>query len=130
MEKAGKIILKYSSNPGLDVISFFDLALFSFLTGNADMHLKNFSLMTQEMGEIGLAPAYDLICTQILLPEDLEEMALPVNDKKAKLNRMDFENMAETLKISKKAMQNSFERLHQALPEICSILDESFYQLP
>lgn len=126
MEKAGKIILSHSSQPGLDGVIFFDLALFSFLSGNADMHLKNFSLVTRETGEIQLAPAYDLISTRLLPIDDSEEMALTVNGKKARLTREDFEVMGETLKIPKKAVQNSFERLAGALPKIRSVINASF----
>lgn len=126
MEKAGKIILSYSSNPGLDVVTFLDLALFSFLTGNSDMHLKNFSLMTKESGEIGLTPAYDLIATRLMPIDDAEEMALTTNGKKARLVREDFEAMGETLKIQKKAIENSFERLARALPKLKSVISASF----
>lgn len=126
MEKAGKIILEYSSNPGLDVITFFDITLFSFLTGNADMHLKNFSLMALETGEMGLSPAYDLLSTRLMPIQDPEEMALTVNEKKARLKREDFEKLGETLKIPQKAIKNSFERLAQAIPKMKSIIDSSF----
>ncbi len=126
MEKAGKVILKYSSNPGLDVVTFFDLAIFSFLTGNADMHLKNFSLITHDNGEVGFAPAYDLVCTRILPLDDAEEMALTVNGKKSKLTRKDFEVFGEALKIPKKVREKSFERLSESRPAFVSLLLSSF----
>jgi serine/threonine-protein kinase HipA len=126
MEKAGKIILKYSASPGLDALTFFEIALFSFLTGNADMHLKNFSLIRNENGEVGLAPAYDLISTQLMPIHDLEEMALTVNGKKARLTRRDFEALGATLKIQEKALKNSFGRLSRAIAEMRSTLDRSF----
>ena len=65
MEQVGKAILRWSSNPGLDVTRFFDLAVFSFLTGNADMHLKNVSLLTEPDDTVRLAPAYDLLATKL-----------------------------------------------------------------
>jgi serine/threonine-protein kinase HipA len=126
MEKAGKIILNYSSNPGLDVVTFFDVALFSFLTGNADMHLKNFSLITTESGRVGLAPAYDLISTRLMPIDDSEEMALTCNGKKSRLTRDDFITMGITLKIPEKAIENSFERLEKALPKIKLVINASF----
>jgi serine/threonine-protein kinase HipA len=126
MEKAGKIILNLSSNPGLDVVTFFDLALFSFLTGNADMHLKNFSLVTHESGEVGLAPAYDLISTRLMPIDDAEEMALTINGKKARLTRKDFEVMGETFKVQRKAIENSFDRLACAIPKIKAMVSRSF----
>jgi serine/threonine-protein kinase HipA len=126
MEKAGKILLKYSSNPGLDAVTFFDLALFSFLTGNADMHLKNFSLMMTENRTIGLSPAYDLISTRLMPIDDTEEMALTCNGKKSRLTRHDFLTMGVTLKIPKKAVENGFERLREALPKMKMVVNTSF----
>lgn len=43
-EQIGKAIRKYSSLPQLDMVDFLELVYFSWLTGNNDMHLKNFSL--------------------------------------------------------------------------------------
>ena len=126
MEKAGKIILKYSSNTGLDVQTFFDLTLFCFLTGNADMHLKNFSLIEKEDGDIVFSPAYDLLSTALMPINDREELALPVNGKKARLKRGDFLNLAANLGIDEKPMDASFRRLGEALPEMMEIVEQSF----
>ncbi len=69
-EQIAKAILKFSATPGLDVVNFFELVLFSFLTGNADMHLKNFSLLEQPGLGMTLAPAYDLVNTALVNPTD------------------------------------------------------------
>jgi serine/threonine-protein kinase HipA len=125
-EKAGKIILKYSSQPGLDAVTFFDLNLFCFLTGNANMHLKNFSLMRNESGEMILSPAYDLLSTKLLMSEDQEEMALTVNGKKAKIKREDFVFLGKNLQIADKAIENSFSRLLRHIPEMKEVVKNSF----
>ncbi len=125
-EKAGKIILKYSSNPGLDAVTFFDLNLFSFLTGNADMHLKNFSLMSNETGETVMSPAYDLLSTKLMPIDDKEEMALTVNGKKAKLKKEDFMVLGDNLNIPGKAIENSFARIAEHIPEMKVIIKNSF----
>ena len=52
LEQVGKAIRTYSTQPGLDAINFFELVIFCFLTGNSDMHLKNFSLWRPATGEI------------------------------------------------------------------------------
>jgi len=62
-EKTGKSIMQYSTQSGLDMLHFFQLVVFSFITGNADMHLKNFSLLAYENGAFCLSPAYDLVST-------------------------------------------------------------------
>ena len=72
------------------------------MTGNADMHLKNFSLLTNEEDEVTLSPAYDLLSTKILMPEDKEELALTLNGKKNNLRKKDFELFAEKLGINDK----------------------------
>ena len=125
-ERAGKIILKYSSRPGLDAVTFFDLNLFCFLTGNADMHLKNFSLMQNEAGEMILSPAYDLLSTRLLMAEDKEEMALTVNGKKARIRREDFIALGKNLQIPEKAIDNSFSRLLKPIPEMKDVVKNSF----
>lgn len=125
-EKAGKIILKYSSNPGLDVQTFFDLTLFCFLTGNADMHLKNFSLIEKDGGDIVFSPAYDLLSTALMPIDDREELALPVNGKKARLKKGDFLKLAVNLGIGEKPMESSFRRLGEALPAMMEIAEQSF----
>ena len=74
----------------LDAVNFWEQVLFSWLTGNADMHLKNFSLYSLNPGVYGLTPAYDLLSTALVLPEDTEELALTLNGRKRKLRRSDF----------------------------------------
>ena len=126
IEKAGKIILKYSVQPGLDAVSFFDLNLFCFVTGNADMHLKNFSLMRNDAGEMVLSPAYDLLSTRLLMAEDKEEMALTLNGKKARIKREDFFALGKNLQIPDKAIDNSFSRLLKRIPEMKDVVKNSF----
>src|SRR5690606_33233997 len=83
MEKVGKALEQHSANPLLDKILLFELTLFSFLVGNNDLHLKNFSMIEDSSGWI-LAPAYDLLNLNILNPEDTEELALTLCGKKNK----------------------------------------------
>jgi serine/threonine-protein kinase HipA len=90
-EQIGKTILKYSTNPGLDLVNFCEIVLFSFLTGNADMHLKNFSLIYDSVNGPILAPAYDMLSTALVNPADDEDLALTLNGKKKRIKRKDFE---------------------------------------
>ena len=105
-EKVGKIISCWSVNPGFDAGRFFDLIVFSFITGNSDLHLKNFSMLTEADQTTQLSPAYDLLPTQ-LLTDDQEELALTLNSKKRKLKRADFLALAKTLKMPTKVAENS-----------------------
>jgi serine/threonine-protein kinase HipA len=70
-EQIGRAILKYSSNPVLDVVNFFEQLVFSYLTGNADMHLKNFSLIKKPEVGWSLSSAYDLVPTALVVDNSI-----------------------------------------------------------
>jgi serine/threonine-protein kinase HipA len=125
-EQIGKAILKYSTTPGLDIVNFVELTLFSFITGNADMHLKNFSLLEQPGLGMTLSPAYDLVNTALVNPADEEEMALTINGRKKKLKKQDFVAAMNTLKIEEKQQQNIFNKMEKALPKWNDLIDKSF----
>jgi serine/threonine-protein kinase HipA len=110
MERVGKALSLYATNTLLDQLRFFEIAVFSFLTGNNDMHLKNFSMILNQNGEWGLAPAYDLLNVSIALPADREELALTLNGKKSKLNRTDFEHFARGLGLNDRQVRGVFTR--------------------
>jgi serine/threonine-protein kinase HipA len=123
-EKAGKLVAQYCYK-GLDLLSYFELVLFSYLCGNNDMHLKNFSLMHQPEG-IVLSPAYDLLNVNLLNPKDEEELALTLNGKKAKLKLADFKALAENLRINEKVYYNSFKLFSSKNEEVMDLIDRSF----
>jgi len=113
-EQVAKVILKYSRNPGLDVVNYFEQVLFSFLTGNADMHLKSFSLIKLPgMGHV-LSPAYDLVATALVNPADKEDLALTLNGKKKKITRNDFITAFRTLNLDLKQQENIFRKMMNA----------------
>lgn len=109
MEKVGKALGSYSDNTLLDKIFYFELALFSFLTGNNDMHLKNFSMIERSSGWV-LSPAYDLLNVAIVFPDDTEELALTLAGKKKKLKRKHFEQLGEVLELTDKQIQGAMQR--------------------
>ena len=111
LEQVGREIWRHCENPGFDALRFFELTLFCFLTGNADMHLKNFSLLYDPGGPVRLAPAYDLLPTVLLLPEDRDETALTLNGKKRRLQQDDFLHLAKALRLTDKQADNTFTRM-------------------
>lgn len=125
-EQIGKAILKYSANPGLDLVNFFELVLFSFITGNADMHLKNFSLLYQHEISCVLSPAYDLVATSLVNPADDEDLALTLNGKKKKINRNDFLTAFNTLGLDFKQQENIFKKMENAKSKWLEFIDISF----
>ena len=96
-ERCAKIIERYSSRKGLDITELYLRLVFSFLVGNSDMHLKNFSLIETEegSGKYVLSPAYDLLPVNVIMPEDKEQFALTMNGKKTHIRRKDFLVFAE-----------------------------------
>ncbi|MBN2636530.1 MAG: HipA domain-containing protein [Prolixibacteraceae bacterium] len=125
-EQIAKAILKYSANPGLDVINFYEQVLFSFFTGNSDMHLKNFSLLKANNVNYNLCPAYDLVATQLVVEGDDEELALNLNGKKKKLKRTDFETAMKSAGIEEKTIENVFNRFAKSILKWHEFIDISF----
>ena len=125
-EQVAKLVLKYSSSPLLDVSNFYELVLFSFFTGNTDMHLKNFSLLEKEGLGMVLSPAYDLVPTALVNKADTEELALTLNAKKRKLKYADFLAAYENAGLSQKVLDNTLALFQYCKPELFSVLEKSF----
>jgi serine/threonine-protein kinase HipA len=125
LEKVGKALHAYSNNTLLDKIFFLELAIFSFLSGNNDMHLKNFSMIESPSGWV-LAPAYDLLNVSILLPEDTEELALTLEGKKKKLNWKHFEKLGFGLGLTNKQIQGVKKRMFRNKTKAVGWLNKSF----
>lgn len=124
MEQVGKAVLRYCSNPVFDALRLFEVTLFCFLTGNSDMHLKNFSLLYRLGGEIALSPAYDLLPTVLLLPEDTEETALTLNGRKNRLTREDFSRFATSMRLTLKQVENVYAHFSSSLSRALQALDK------
>ena len=127
-EQCAKIIINYSSRMGIDMTDLFLRLVFSFLIGNSDMHLKNFSLIETAPSNrhFILSPAYDLLPVNMILPEDLDEMALTLNGKKRNLKRGDFIKLAKNINISKKVAQNLIDLMLSYIPNMNELIDLSY----
>ena len=125
LEKCGKLIDQFTQNKGAKQ-RFFELAIFCFITGNADMHLKNFSLMESPDGEFSLSPAYDLVNTAIAMPQDPEEVALTINGKKSRLKPRDFHQLAQSLAIPAQQRDLIYTHFQTIIPEWLNWVQRSF----
>ena len=125
LEKIGKAITEYSSNTLLDILRFYEVILFSYITGNNDMHLKNFSLIRNN-GNWEFSPAYDLLNVHLHLPEDKEETALTLAGKKSKLTKKDFIQLGLKFNLTEKQISNSFKRLEKAEKKMLTLIERSF----
>jgi serine/threonine-protein kinase HipA len=127
MEKVAAVIDQFCTFPAIERVKLFERTLFSFLVGNEDMHLKNFSLISQAQ-KVELAPAYDFLNTTIALRNAREELALPLKGKKSRLTRNDLLNYfaRERLQINERVLNDILSRFGKAMPVWRELLDASF----
>jgi serine/threonine-protein kinase HipA len=125
-EQISRKIRTHASTPKLDSINFWEQVIFSWLTGNSDMHLKNFSLYSPKKDFYNLTPAYDLLSTVLVMPEDTEELALTLNGKKRKICKNDFIVALKGAHLDDKIIENLFSKFTKAKDKWLSFIDESF----
>ncbi len=126
-ERCAKIINQYSSRSGLDMTELYWRLVFSFVVGNSDMHLKNFSLIETEegSGKYVLSPAYDLLPVNVIMPEDKEQFALAMNGKKANIHRKDFLVFAEKCGITRSSAEKMIEKIVSQKGKLISMCNDS-----
>ena len=124
-EQIAKTIVQYSGTPKLDLTNYMQLLLFCFVTGNNDMHLKNFSLYRPSK-DYQLTPAYDLLNVAIANPNDKEELALPLSGRKTKLRLDNFLNAAKIMGLEENVVMRLITGLHKAFPKWQTIISNSF----
>lgn len=124
-EQIGKIIAAYSSTPKLDLVNFMQVLLFSYITGNNDMHLKNFSLYRPKH-LYQLTPAYDLLNVAIANSNDKEELALTLNGKKSHLKLSDFLKASATMCIEERITLQLIASMKSVIPVWTELIKNSF----
>ena len=125
MERVGKALGDYTSNTLLDKLFLFELTIFSFLTGNNDMHLKNFSMIKTDYGW-ALSPAYDLLNVTIVNPKDSKELALSISGKKKKLTKGNFIDFGTRLGLTSKQITSVFSRFSKNKTKAILLIESSF----
>lgn len=127
--EAAARVLAFSAQIGLDQVRFLELNLFCWLSGNADMHLKNFSLYEPRDGLWEFSPAYDLVSTALVLPQDAEECALTLNGKKSRILLRDWLALAAYLGLPGKVFANVVNRLARRQAAVHTLCRQSFLPL-
>jgi len=123
-----------SSAPGFDTQLFFERIVLNFVLGNGDAHLKNYSVSYRDEENIRLTPAYDIVCSKLVIPGE-DDSAIAINGKKNKLKREDFDELAERLKIPVKIRYEKFNNKlcsMKKIIEFCSLDKEKkqqFYKI-
>ena len=121
VEEIGRKLKEVSHVPGLDVQLFFERVVFSFLLGNGDAHVKNYSILYDDKGCVRLAPAYDLVCSRLVIPNE-DESALTIAGKKNNLKKQDFDALAGYLGIPEKVR---YDRLAEKRVLMETMVDQS-----
>lgn len=124
-EQVAKAINQYSGTPKLDLVNYMQILLFCYLTGNNDMHLKNFSLYRPK-ASYQLTPAYDLLNVAIANPADKEEFALTLSGSKSNLHLSDFLQAAATMGIERNIVLRLLDSMRKALPCWEHLIESSF----
>lgn len=134
-ERIAKAIGRFSSVPRLDLVKYWQQVVFAWIVGNADMHLKNYSLYAPDDENYVLTPAYDLLSTALGLPQDTEELALTLCGKRRRLRREHFVTAMRQSGLSDKVCKNVFSRFlncrqawHQCIRQ-CFLPDDMQQQL-
>ena len=127
MEKLVPVIERYCSFPAIEKADFFKRVLFCYITGNEDMHLKNFSLITKD-GKTTLAPVYDFLNSTISIKNPQEEIALTLKGKKSNFKPSDFVNYyaKERLQLNDKTIDTILLQIEHAFPKWTDLLQNSF----
>lgn len=127
MEQVARLVESFCTFPAVEKVKLMRLTLFSFLVGNEDMHLKNFSLI-RNRDVISLSPAYDLLNTTIVLPLPTEELALPLHARKNKLRREDFLHYfaQERLGLSGRVIDKMLTEFIEVRPQWQALIARSF----
>ena len=121
-------VKRYSSAPMLDVQRFWEVVVFSWITGNSDMHCKNFSLIDMGGREYTLAPAYDLLSVVLADPQDTEEMAmtLTIGGEKRGFNKDSFLLAMEESGLARPVSEKMIGRLRDSFPKWTALINGSF----
>jgi serine/threonine-protein kinase HipA len=127
MEKLVPVIDEFCSFPAIEKADFFKRILFCYVTGNEDMHLKNFSLITKN-GKTTLTPIYDFLNSSIAIKNPEEEIALTLKGKKSNFKATDFIDYyaKDRLQLNEKTVTTILEQMHNAIPKWKELLEISF----
>lgn len=127
-ERCGKLVSRYSNRPGLDMSELFLRIVFSYIVGNSDMHLKNFSLIETDENsqEYVLSEAYDLLPVNVILPADNEQLALTLNGKKRNVTKNDFLKFADNCSIDRKVAINLVKSILKKKDQLILLCRDSY----
>ncbi len=120
-----RLLKKYASEPLIEARKFYQLLVFGWWVANGDMHMKNFSLLTDPDGTRRLSPAYDLVNTRLFFPDD-DSTAMMMGGRKKKFTRRKWIDFATYCEIPKKAAERLLAEQIDALEPAIRLIQSSF----
>lgn len=130
-EKLINLLENFCTFPVLEKAKLFKRTIFNYLTGNEDMHLKNYSLISRN-DKVELSPAYDLLNSSLVLKGDIEETALSIKGKKKRLTRsVMLDYLAyERMNLSEKTVTKTLDDIRQIKGKWVELINTSFLSKP
>ena len=128
IKKMFDLLRAQSSNPVEDIIRLWDRIVFNCLIGNADAHLKNYSLLYgSDLSAKRLAPAYDIVSTAIY-ESSSPNLSVIIGSAKTldELKLNDFRDAADMAGIGRKLAMEHLDTMIKKLPKA---LDEASQSL-
>lgn len=123
-ELCARLVRQYASEPLVEILKLYRLLVFTWWSGNGDMHLKNFSLLADDKGIMRFTPAYDLLCTRLVIPND--KLALPIQGRADNLGRGTWLKFADYCQLPDKAAIRVLDRQTSVLDDATRLIDRSF----
>ncbi len=126
IEQVGDFLKRHSESPFIDTQRLFIRTIFNFLVGNGDAHLKNFAMIRPSGKGYRLSPAYDIVSSRLVIPNESDELAITVNGKKNNILLKDFLALADHLEIPPKQLQNIMDKMRTLKERFAAFLERSF----
>ena len=120
-----RLLRQFSDEPLIEIRKLYRLLLFSWWVCNGDLHLKNLSMLTLGGGRHQLSPAYDLVNTRLVIPDD-HTLSLPICGKKDALTRRTWLDFAAYCGLPAKAAETLFSAQIDALGAVTDLIQQSF----
>lgn len=127
-ELCARIIKRFASEPGIELLKLFEQLVFSWWIGNGDLHLKNLSITVDREGIVKLTPAYDLVSTHLVMEGDPQ--ALPIGGRNRKIQRSTWLKFAKYCGIGDKAASRVLDRQASVLLKAHQLIDNCFLPTP
>ncbi len=126
-EKLISLVETYCTFPVVEKAKLYRRTIFNYLSGNEDMHLKNYSLISRN-GKVELSPAYDLLNSSIVLSGDIEETALTIRGKKKNLTHSVLVDYLayERMKLNEKTVSNILKGISSSAGYWTDLINKSF----